>query len=237
MSALSDLQGHLARYRALPYHDDKELNDKLDEVQAWQRDRIKRTHSELFEQPKNKPMASYFLTKLYGGEEFKLLADQLTRILPKAKKLERLAKESALETGSMAIQAAILAIELDLHLAQWLIEKDLPVNEENMLAAYRAVDESHERRVQISNLKDVCYRTDKYLNSFMLRKAFGMAKGTAYRHNYQPLYDFINAGFEAMKPLKSVSGFIDPFCARELMIIDQVHEAHNDGKIESFGVS
>lgn len=237
MSALSDLQSHLTQYRALPYHEDEELNAKLDEVQAWQRDRIRRTHSELFEQPKNKPMASYFLTQLYGGEEFKLLADQLARILPKAKKLERLAKESALETGSMAIQAAILAIELDLHLAQWLVEQDLPVNEENMLAAYRAVDESDERRVQISNLKDVCYRTDKYLNSFMLRKAFGLAKGTAYRHNYQPLYDFINAGFEAMKPLKSVSGFIDPFCELELKIIDQVHEADNEGKVDAFGVS
>ena len=237
MSALSELQQHLTHYRSLPYHDDAELNAKLDEVQAWQRARIQRTHSALFEQPENKPMAEYFLTKLYGGEEFKLLADQLNRILPKAKKLERLAKESALETGSMAIQAAILAIELDLHLAQWLIEKDLPVNEENMLAAYRAVDESAERRVQISNLKDVCYRTDKYLNSFMLRKAFGLAKGAAYRHNYQPLYDFINAGFNAMKPLKSVSGFIDPFCARELMIIDQVHAGDNDGKIAAFGVS
>lgn len=181
-------------------------------------------------------MADYFLTQLYGGDDFKLLAKQLERILPKAKKLERLAKESALETGSMAIQAAILAIELDMHLAQWLIDNDLSVNEANMIAAYRAVDEADERRIQINNLKDVCYRTDKYLNSFVLRKAFGLAKSTAYRHHYQPLYDFIDAGFAAMKPLKSVGGFIDPFCKRELEIIDQVHATDNDGKIAAFAV-
>lgn len=237
MSALADLQQHLIRFWTLPHHQDSALNTKLNEVQAWQQSRLQRTHSELFEQPKNQLMADYFLTKLYGGEEFKLLAKQLERILPKAKKLERLAKESALEAGSMGIQAAILAIELDLHLAKWLLAQDLPVNEDNMLAAYRAVDEADERRVQIGNLKEVCYRTDKHLNSFMLKKAFALAKGTAYRYDFKPLYDFIDTGFKAMKPLKSVSSFIEPFCERELEIIDQVHDTDNGGKPIAFGVS
>ena len=236
MSALANLQQHLDRFWALPHHEDAALNEKLNEVQSWQQERIKRTHSTLFEQPKNQLMADYFLTQLYGGDEFKVLAEQLGRILPKAKKLERLAKESSLEAGSMGIQASILAIELDLHLAQWLLEQELAVNEENMLLAYRTVDEANERRVQINNLKDVCYRTDKDLNSFMLKKAFAMAKGTAYRYNFQPLYDFIDSGFKAMKPLKSVSSFIEPFCARELEVIDEVHAMDNDGKPAAFGV-
>lgn len=236
MSALANLQQHLTRFWALPHHDDAALNTKLKEVQSWQQARIKQTHSTLFEQPKNKPMADYFLTQLYGGDEFEVLAEQLGRILPKAKKLERLAKESSLEAGSMGIQAAILAVELDLHLAQWLLAQDLPVNEDNMLAAYRAVDEANERRIQINNLKEVCYRTDKDLNSFMLKKAFSLAKGTAYRHNFQPLYDFIDSGFKAMKPLKSVSSFIEPFCERELQVIDEVHTTDNGGKPTAFGV-
>lgn len=236
MSALANLQQHLDRFWALPHHEDAALNKKLNEVQSWQQARIKRTHSTLFEQPKNQLMADYFLTQLYGGDEFKVLAEQLGRILPKAKKLERLAKESSLEAGSMGIQASILAIELDLHLAQWLLEQELAVNEENMLLAYRTVDEANERRVQINNLKDVCYRTDKDLNSFMLKKAFAMAKGTAYRYNFQPLYDFIDSGFKAMKPLKSVSSFIEPFCARELEVIDEVHAMDNDGKPAAFAV-
>ncbi|MDN3446573.1 hypothetical protein QL886_02850 [Psychrobacter sp. APC 3281] len=237
MTALADLQQHLTRFWALPHHENDVLRAKLNEVQTWQQVRIRHTHRALFEQPKNQLMADYFLTKLYGGDEFEMLAKQLVRILPKAKKLERLAKESALEAGSMGIQAAILAIELDLHLAQWLLAQDLPVNEENMLAAYRAVDEEAERRVQIANLKDVCYRTDKHLNSFMLKKAFALAKSTAYRHNFQPLYDFIDAGFKAMKPLKSVSDFIEPFCKRELSIVDQVHDSDNGSKPVAFGVS
>lgn len=237
MTALVDLQQHLTRFWALPHHQDEALNTKLKAVQSWQQARLQRTHRELFEQPKNQLMADYFLTQLYGGEEFKLLAEQLARILPKAKKLERFAKESALDAGSMGIQAAIFAIELDLHLAQWLLDNDLPVNEDTMLTAYRAVNEENERRLQIANLKDVCYRTDKHLNSFMLKQAFSLAKGTAYRHGYQPLYDFIDTGFKAMKPLSSVSRFIEPFCTQELSIIDQVHNNDNDGKPVAFDVS
>lgn len=237
MSALSELEHHLTRYWELPYHDDEVLKARLHDVQAWQRARLERTHADLFEQRQNKAMANYFLTQLYGGEEFKLLAKQLQRIVPKAQKLERFAPAAALETGSMAIYAAILAIELDLHLAQWLVAHDLPVNEDTMLTAYRAVNESEARRDQLDNLKEVCYRTDKYINSFMLQKAFAFAKNTAYRHNYQPLYDFIDAGFIAMRPLKSVSGFIEPFCARELEIIERVHDKGNDDAQVMFGVS
>ena len=237
MTALVDLQQHLTRFWALPHHQDEALNAQLKAVQSWQQARLQYTHRALFEKPKNQLMAEYFLTQLYGGEEFKLLAEQLARILPKAKKLERFAKESALEAGSMGIQAAIFAIELDLHLAQWLLDQDLSVDEDTMLSAYRTVNEENERRLQIANLKDVCYRTDKHLNSFMLKKAFSLAKGTAYRHGYQPLYDFIDTGFKAMKPLSSVSNFIEPFCKRELSIIDQVHDNDNDGKPAAFDVS
>ena len=237
MASLSDLQHHLAHFWQLPHHDDAALKDKLVEVQDWQRARIEQTHADVFEKPKNKLMADYFLNQLYGGDEFKKLAEQLQRIVPKAQKVERFAPATALETGSMAIYAAILAIELDAHLAKWLLAKNLPINEKNMLAAYRAVDEADKRQAQLSNLKEVCYRSDKYINSFMLRKAFAMTKRTAYRHNYQPLYDFIDAGFNAMRPLDSVKGFIDPFYERELAIIEQVHSTDNDDTITSFAVS
>ncbi len=235
MTAFLELEQHLKRYWALPYHDDPKLDTVLNEVQAWQRLRIQRTHKALFEQPNHQLMANYFLTQLYGGKEFKRLAIQLARVLPKAKKLESLIKESALTTGSMAIAAAVLAVELDLHLAQWLIAHDLPANEKNIMTAYSTLDESEARRNQIHNLKEVCYRTDKYLNSFFLHKAFQLAKSTVYRLNYQLLYDFVEAGFDAMKPLDSVSSFIDPFCALEMTIIERIQQDKND-KLNAFTV-
>ncbi|WP_201582757.1 FFLEELY motif protein [Psychrobacter jeotgali] len=236
MSAFLNLQQHLTRYWALSYHEDSKLNTVLYDVQAWQRIRMQRTHNELFSQPQNHLMANYFLTQLYGGEQFKLLAVQLARILPKAQKLESMVKESALETGSMAIEAAVLAIEMDLNLAKWLVAHDLPATEKNIIIAYSTTDESTARRTQLSNLKEVCYRTDKYLNSFFLQKAFKLAKSTAYRNNYQPLYDFIDAGFESMKPLDSVKSFIDPFYTCELALIEQINGANKKEALAAFGI-
>mgnify|MGYP000402672121 CR=1 FL=1 len=84
----------------------------------------------------------------------------------------------------------------------------------------------------IEDLKTMCYRTDKYLKSFILQKAFSLAKGPAYKYKYQPLYDFIADGFVAMKPIKSIGKFIEPFCVKELQIIDNVHT----GKPQPFDV-
>lgn len=223
MSALSDLNTHIKEYWQLPHHNNPELADKLLQVQTWQKNRMRDTHADLFTQPKNVPMADYFLNNLYGGDTLNEIVSQLEVIIPKAQKVEKLVPKSALETGTLGIETAILSTKLDLVLAQWLLENDLLVNQENLHAAYRAVDNADERRQQIQSLKQVCYGSDKYLNSFILQKGFKMAKNKAYKHNLQPLYNFIGAGFDAMKPLKSVGKFIDPFCARELQIIDEVH--------------
>ncbi|AWT48763.1 hypothetical protein DLE54_03940 [Psychrobacter sp. YP14] len=225
MSALSNLNTHLKQYWELPHHNNPELTTKLSQVQNWQKDRIRRTHAELFSQPKNKPMAEYFLNHLYGGDSLDQIVRQLEVIVPKAQKLEKLAPTAALETGTLGVETAITSTKLDLKLAQWLLDNNLEVNEDNMQAAYVAVNDEQARRQQIEDLKQVCYRSDKYLNSFILQKTFKLAKKQAYKRNLQPLYDFIDSGFAAMKPLKSVGSFIDPFCERELQIIDQVHSA------------
>ena len=93
-----------------------------------------------------------------------------------------------------------------------------------MLKAYRAVNDADARLHQLEQLQRVCERIDKYVNSFMLQNAFKLAKGQAYKYNYHALYDFIADGFSAMKPLKNVQDFIDPFVTKERQIIANVHE-------------
>ena len=224
MSALNELSDHLQRFWALPHHKRPKLAKKFAEVQAWQRNRMRQTHRELFAEPDNRAMADYFLHKLYAGDEFPPLARQLERIVPKAQKLEKLAPAKALETGTLGIESAVLATELDLKLAKWLLKQDLPVTEDNMLKAYRAVNDADARLHQLEQLQRVCERIDKYVNSFMLQNAFKLAKGQAYKYNYHALYDFIADGFSAMKPLKNVQDFIDPFVTKERQIIANVHE-------------
>ena len=53
MSSLSQLEQDLKQFRALPYHSDTQLAQKLSEVQAWQRGRIHKTHQALFASANN----------------------------------------------------------------------------------------------------------------------------------------------------------------------------------------
>lgn len=232
MSALHQLQQDLDTFWQLPYHTDAVLADKLAQVQRWQRARIHQTHRALFSEPNHKMMGEFLIDQLYGGEKFDVLAKQLGRMVGKAEKLEKFIPKTAVETGVAGIVEAITAIKLDLQLAQYLRDQNLEVNETNMLAAYQAVNARDARERQIADLNNMCYRTDKYLKSFILQKAFALAKGTAYKYNFQPLYDFIAEGFAAMKPIKSIGKFIEPFCAKELQIIDNVHT----GKPQPFDV-
>lgn len=232
MSVLGSLKQDLAQFRQMSFHHDPILAKILTQVQMWQRERISRTHFELFNQPKNRAMADFLVNKLYGGDAFNKLAEQLERIVPKAEKLEKFVPVSALQTGVLGIEAALEAIRLDLKLAEYIkhhnlinIASDDPLSEAVILQAYHGVNEEQGRHRQIEQLREVCYQTDKYIKSFMLQKAFALAKGTAYKYNYQPLYDFVAEGFEAIKPIKSIGAFIDPFCAKENTIIDNVHSS------------
>ena len=63
-------------------------------------------------------------------------------------------------------------------------KQDLPVTEDNMLKAYRAVNDADARLHQLEQLQRVCERIDKYVNSFMLQNAL-LAKGQAYKYNYR----------------------------------------------------
>ncbi len=232
MRAFADLHQTLEAFWQLPFHNNPALADKLNQVQVWQRQRIHQTHQALFGIDKHQAMGEFLIDKLYGGEKFNLLAKQLGRIVGKAEKIEKFIPKTAIETGVGGISEAINAIKLDLQLAQYLFDHQLDVNDANMIAAYQAVNAKAERVQQINDLKAMCYQTDKYIKSFVLQKAFALAKGTAYKYKYEPLYDFIAEGFTAMKPIKSIGKFIEPFCAKELQIIDNVHT----GKDQPFDV-
>ncbi len=53
-----------------------------------------------------------------------------------------------------------------------------------------------------------------------------MCKGIAQKYHFELMYDFIQDGFSAMKPLKSAETFIKTFTEKERQIIENVHSGH-----------
>lgn len=224
MSAINELEANLQKYWQLEHHRNPALASCLKSVQSWQKQRMQNTHEVLFSEPNHVKLSEYFLNQLYGGEGFEDLARQLERILPKAKKIQRIVPNKAIETGNFGISLAVMAVELDEAVASYLLANELDVKNQNLIKAYQELDQRENRQAQMALLSKLCYGIDKYVRSFMIKKAFDLAKGSAHKHGLGALYTFIGDGFDAMKPIKSMKKFVEPFCDAELKIIEQVHD-------------
>ena len=122
MSKLAALDDLLELYYQLNYHQNPEIFRRLQDVQAWQKQRMQATHSKQFAEKQNVLMAEYFLNRLYGGPDFDALAEQIARLMKYAHKAEKLIPENAVKTGTSGVSLAILAVQLDEQVAMQLLE-------------------------------------------------------------------------------------------------------------------
>lgn len=229
MSKLAALDDLLQQYQQLAYHQDPQLKLRLDQAQAWLKQRIEHTHREMFAQPANQLMAQYFVNRLYGGPDFDALAAQIERLLKYAHKVEKKIPETAILTGVQSIGLAVFAMQLDEQVAKQLLADypaDQPIDDEMMRLTLIKLNQQQERFKQLALLDELGHSLDKYLRSFILLTAFKMCKGVAHKYQFDLMYDFIGEGFSAIKPMKSTTKFLNQFTEKERMIITAVHAGH-----------
>lgn len=226
MSKFAQLDELLKHYDQLSYHTQPHILKRLQEVQAWQKARMQHTHQQHFAEKQNQLMAEYFLNRLYGGPDFDALAAQIARLLNYAHKAEKIIPENAIKTGTLGVELALLAVQLDEQVAIQLL-KDYPaqtaLDDEMMRLTYLKLDQGQVRLKQLALLDQLGVSLDKYMRSFVVYTAFKMCKGAAHKYHFQVMYEFMQAGFQAMKPLKSAEKFVHDFTAIERRIIGQVH--------------
>ncbi|MDO3665807.1 FFLEELY motif protein [Acinetobacter higginsii] len=226
MSKLSAFDDLLLQYKAFNYHNDAVLEQRLHEVQTWMKERIAHTHQEFFARPENQLMAQYFLKRLYGGPDFDALAQQIERLLKFAHKVEKFVPENGIKTGTKSVSLAVLATQLDEQVAQQLLADypaDTPLTDEIMRDTLVKLDQGDARYEQLRLLDELGVTLDKYMRSTMMYATFKMCKGLAHKYHFDGMYEFIQEGFAAMKPMKSAATFIQTFTEKEREIIDRVH--------------
>jgi hypothetical protein len=227
MSNFALMQEMLQHYRTLEFHHNPVLAARLLTLQNWQKKRMQHTHAALFAVPEHQLMTQYFLTRLYGGADFDILAGQFERVINAEKKFERLVPASTIQTGCEAIELAVLAIELDQQLAE-LMTSDFKYNQfgeiddDFVIDLYNQANQTERRYHQLNLLDKLGFNLDKYVRSFIVQSAFKMSKGAAERHHFDPLYHFLGEGFLAMKPLKSAGVFVGVFTEHERQIIERI---------------
>ena len=226
MSKLAALDDLLALYYQSNYHQNPAIFQRLQDVQAWQKQRMQRTHAKTFAEKQNILMSEYFLNRLYGGPDFDALAGQIARLMKYVHKAEKLIPENAIKTGTSGVALAILAVRLDEQVAMQLLQDYHPneaLTDEMMRLTYLKLDQGQQRLEQLDLLDQLGKSLDKYMRSFVVYTAFKMCKGTANKYHFQIMYEFMQDGFLAMKPLKSAEKFVQDFTAVERQIIHKVH--------------
>jgi hypothetical protein len=226
MSKLAVLDELLELYYQLNYHKNPLILQRLHDVQAWQKQRMLKTHSKQFSEKNNILMAEYFLNRLYGGPDFDALADQIARLSRYAHKAEKIIPENAIKTGTSGVELAILAVQLDEQVAMQLLQDYHPaevLTDEMLRLTYLKLDQYSSRLHQLNLLDQLGVNLDKYMRSFMVYTAFKMCRGTATKYHFDTMYEFMQDGFLAMKPLKSAEKFVRDFTAAERQIIEKVH--------------
>ncbi len=226
MSKFDALEQQLSLYHALQFHQNPDIAKRLKDVQLWQKERMKFTHQVFFAVAEHHLMTQYFLNRLYGGPDFEVLSQQIERVIKYAHKVEKIMPESAIRTGSAGVELAVLAVRLDEEIASDILEThglDKAIDDEMMRLSYLKMDQANLRYHQMDLLNELGKSLDKYMRSFIVQSAFKMAKGLAYRHHFDAMYEFVQEGFDAMKPLPSAEEFVKVFTAEERAIIASVH--------------
>lgn len=226
MSKLAVLDELLERYYQLNYHKQPDLLRRLQDVQAWQKARMQHTHVTQFAEKQNVLMSEYFLNRLYGGPDFDALAEQIARLMKYAHKAEKVIPENAVKTGTLGVELAILAVQLDEEVAIQLLKDFHPyeaLTDDMMRDTYLKLNQGEARLKQLALLDQLGASLDKYMRSFVVYAAFKMCKGAANKYNFNVMYEFMQDGFLAMKPLKSAEKFVIDFTKVERKIIEKVH--------------
>lgn len=221
MAAGEHLQQTLNRFFALQQHgDDATFRQRLQRLQSWQSERLYHSHRDILEQPDTAAAVTFLFTDVYGGHDLKPVAENIRRALPKALKL---LPDRVMQTSATVLETAVLTQELDEHLTATLqAQLDQPLTTDTYAAAYRAQGRETERARQLALVAEIGAQIDRYVRSRMIQGTFRMVRRPAHAAGLGSLYDFLDHGFRAMRPLRSVDALLRQLAAREQLIMQRL---------------
>ncbi|PTQ88196.1 FFLEELY motif protein [Agitococcus lubricus] len=216
------LRYDLARFRAWRCHTDTQFRDWFNAVQKWQTQRLKQTHAHLLLDERYQAVTQFFLSDMYGGLDLTVLANEIERALPTT---IRLLPDSVMRTAAVALELNAITGDLDEKVASYIFEtlKATEVNEDVMSEAYRHTGSRELRQRQMDLARELGTGLDKYVRNRIIYATFKIASKPLHMAGLGGLYDFLDRGFAAMRPMGSAQEFLDMFISREEAIMNKLY--------------
>jgi hypothetical protein len=179
-------------------------------VKAYQHQRFERSYADLLLEESTREAALFFLTDLYGAQDFSARDAQFGRIVPT---LDRLFPGDIVRTVRDLAELHALSEQLDHRMAQVL--SDERIDPARYVAAWCAVGQPEQRERQIALMLGVGSALAGYTRSRLLRHSLRLMRAPARAAGLEALHGFLERGFDTFAGLRRPQDFLDTLAQRE----------------------
>jgi hypothetical protein len=202
------------------------LDPQLAILRQWQSERLAGTYADLLASEQYRAACQFFLSDIYAARDFSQRnydAEHLYHIL------SRFLPEAMLVLLAETIRLNQLTNRLDHALLQ-VLTADLgmvdTITPQMYAQAYRICDNYTERLEQIELLIDILKAAAKGARNPLFAASLRLVRQPAQRAGWLEVYDFLERGYLACKPMKDVERFVKTIQAREMAVLDKIFAGH-----------
>jgi hypothetical protein len=189
-------------------------------LKRYQQARFARTHADLLAHPRYGRAANFFLTELYGPQDFTGRDAQFARIVPA---LVRLFPQDIVETVEALAAVHALSERLDSAMGEQLGEA--APTRAGYVRAWQATGDRAGRMRQIELVMAIGVALDRHTRSFMLRASLKAMRAPARAAGMATLQAFLEAGFDAFVAMRGAEEFLARIEQRENALARRLFEA------------
>jgi hypothetical protein len=188
----------------------------------WQTRRLQASYADLREQPRYAQAVDFFLSDLYGVQDFSKRDADIERIYPV---MLRVLPESVIDTVARAMEVNVLSQELDRALAARLPPQCAAtgvIEAEQYARAYRACDNRAGRERQIVLIEKVGGDLDRIVRKPFIYATLKLLRGPAKLAGLGEMQHFLEAGFESFRAMHGADAFLALIVRRETELMNRL---------------
>ncbi|MFI4891288.1 MAG: FFLEELY motif protein [Steroidobacterales bacterium] len=212
MKGAQRLDALLARKRALdsPACRTAGFTASLTRLRIWQAARLARTYQDFHDDPRYAPALAFFLSDLYGPQEFPERNRDLRRALTY---LKRALPAALLKVLAQAIELDVLTLELDHAMVRALGAS--PVSDATYAAAYRSAADTASRIRQIDLIVGIGEDLARVVRKAWIGPLLQAAHVPAHAAGFGALQDFLERGHAAFRQMQGGGRLLQAIRERE----------------------
>lgn len=216
----------LDRIEAVPHAEELQLDhaNALNALRLWQLERLRRTYKDIERMPRYRLATLFFVNELYAPKDRTVRYRSLRRILPM---MNRVLPDRALEALSVALELQAMSDELDVHLAQTLLDHGVDpskLNQAQYAQGYRDSGRMNDRHYQLKLLKLCGEELDRVVRLPLVTFALSLARQPAKMAGLTDLHEFLDTGCKSFAAMRGADEFLHMITERERVALAKIEQ-------------